>query len=55
MDVARKVTILARECGLETELSQVEVESLVPEPLQQSASADSFMQDLPQVSHPHGV
>ncbi|KAM7493177.1 hypothetical protein LguiB_027786 [Lonicera macranthoides] len=47
-DVARKVIILARECGLELELSDISVKSLVPEPLQASASAEEFMQKLPQ-------
>ncbi|KAI4355464.1 hypothetical protein L6164_004237 [Bauhinia variegata] len=46
-DVARKVIILARECGLKLELSDIPVESLVPEPLRVSASAQDFMQQLP--------
>ncbi|KAI4321213.1 hypothetical protein MLD38_034621 [Melastoma candidum] len=46
-DVARKVIILARECGLKLELSDINVDSLVPKPLQASASADEFMQLLP--------
>lgn len=49
MDVARKVVILARECGLEIELSDVQIESLVPAPLQKSSSAEAFLADLPQV------
>lgn len=48
MDVARKVVILARECGLALELADVAVESLVPEPLRGAASAEEFMAGLPQ-------
>ncbi|XP_024167600.1 bifunctional aspartokinase/homoserine dehydrogenase 1, chloroplastic isoform X1 [Rosa chinensis] len=47
-DVCRKVIILARESGLKLELSDIPVESLVPEPLKDSASAEEFMQKLPQ-------
>ncbi|KAK9838066.1 hypothetical protein WJX74_011058 [Apatococcus lobatus] len=47
-DVARKVTILARECGLDLDLENIPIESLVPEPLQSVASADDFMAQLPQ-------
>ncbi|KAL5175308.1 Bifunctional aspartokinase/homoserine dehydrogenase 2, chloroplastic [Glycine soja] len=46
-DVARKVIILARESGLKLELSNIPVESLVPEPLRACASAQEFMQELP--------
>ncbi|KAL3574140.1 hypothetical protein D5086_024753, partial [Populus alba] len=47
-DVARKVIILARESGLKLELSDIPVQSLVPEPLRASASAEEFMEQLPQ-------
>ena len=47
MDVARKVTILARECGLNLELSDVPIQSLVPEPLRNVESVDEFMKELP--------
>ncbi|CAN1824363.1 Bifunctional aspartokinase/homoserine dehydrogenase, chloroplastic (Fragment) [Linum perenne] len=47
-DVARKVIILARESGLKLELSDIPVQSLVPEPLRASASADEFMKQLPE-------
>ncbi|GLT75673.1 hypothetical protein SLA2020_473780 [Shorea laevis] len=46
MDVARKVIILARESGLKLELSDVPVQSLVPEPLRASACAEEFMKQL---------
>ncbi|XP_024970053.1 bifunctional aspartokinase/homoserine dehydrogenase, chloroplastic-like [Cynara cardunculus var. scolymus] len=46
-DVARKVIILARECGLKLELSDIPVQSLVPDPLKATASVDDFMQQLP--------
>lgn len=48
MDVARKVVILARECGLDIELSDVPVESLVPEPLRAIESVEDFMKRLPE-------
>ncbi|KAI8565820.1 hypothetical protein RHMOL_Rhmol03G0291100 [Rhododendron molle] len=48
MDVARKVIILARESGLKLELSDIPIENLVPEPLKVSASAEEFLQQLPQ-------
>jgi len=51
VDVARKVTILARECGLSLELSDIPIESLVPEPLQNVESVDEFMQKLPEYDH----
>ena len=47
MDVARKVTILAREAGLDVELSQVPIKSLVPEPLRDVNSVDEFLERLP--------
>jgi bifunctional aspartokinase / homoserine dehydrogenase 1 len=45
MDVARKAVILAREAGLELELSDIEVESLVPAALA-NASVDEFLERL---------
>ena len=48
MDVARKVVILARACGLSTELSQLQVDSLVPEPLR-GVAPDEFMARMPEV------
>jgi len=47
-DVQRKVTILARECGMELELDDVPVDSLVPEELQSSPTAEAFLDALPE-------
>ncbi|HEY8521362.1 MAG TPA: bifunctional aspartate kinase/homoserine dehydrogenase I [Gammaproteobacteria bacterium] len=45
MDVARKAVILAREAGLKLELSDIDVESLVPAALA-NASVDEFLERL---------
>ena len=45
LDVARKLVILAREMGLEIELADVEVESLVPKGLEEG-SIDAFLDGL---------
>jgi aspartokinase/homoserine dehydrogenase 1 len=47
LDVARKLIILGREMGLELEMADVNVESLVPAGLE-SGSIDDFMGRLPQ-------
>jgi|LauGreSBDMM110SN_4_FD.fasta_scaffold76280_2 aspartokinase/homoserine dehydrogenase 1 len=49
-DVARKVTILARECGLQAEISDLEVESLVPVALSTLATGDEYLRNLPKVT-----
>ena len=50
-DVARKAVILAREAGLTLELSEIEVESLVP-PALSAASVDEFLKRLPDFDAP---
>jgi aspartokinase/homoserine dehydrogenase 1 len=47
MDVARKLTILARELGQGIEIGDIPVQSLVPEALQ-DVSLDEFFQRLPE-------
>ncbi len=51
MDVARKLIILAREMGLELELADVQVESLVPEALK-GCQVDEFLERLGEFDRP---
>ena len=45
-DVARKILILARECGSELNLSDVEIDNLVPEPLRSLKTVGEFFAGL---------
>lgn len=49
MDVARKVVILARDCGLDIELGSLALESLVPGPLAACTSVEEYLARLPEV------
>jgi aspartokinase/homoserine dehydrogenase 1 len=46
LDVARKAVILAREMGREVELSDVQIESLVPEALNAAKTPEDFLEGL---------
>jgi len=52
MQVARKVVILARECGMRLELSDVPIKSLVPDalanwqPKEGEVLADAFVREM---------
>jgi homoserine dehydrogenase len=48
LDVARKLTILARLAGLKVETSDFPVQSLIPKELESASSADEFMKRLPE-------
>lgn len=51
MDVARKIVILAREAGIDLELSQVEIESLMPAGSERG-TVDSFLGALTSLDGP---
>ena len=48
LDVARKVLVIAREAGLPLELSDVDLEAVVPDKLAAIEEGDEFMRRLPE-------
>ena len=49
LDVARKVLIIARETGLNLELEDIELQSLIPDELAKIIDSDEFMSRLPEL------
>src|SRR5690606_24012488 len=46
MDVARKILILSRECGLSLELNDIPVQNLVPEDCREQQTTEEFLSAL---------
>ncbi|MCO7226776.1 bifunctional aspartate kinase/homoserine dehydrogenase I [Pleionea sp. CnH1-48] len=49
MDIARKLLIIAREFGLEAELSDVEIDPLLPSHFNANGSVEDFLSRLPEL------
>lgn len=50
-DVARKLLILARECGLRLELGDIEVEGVLPQGFAEGKNTAEFLEMLPSLDH----